>query len=381
MPYYTTHSARCIASASNKIAVYAILSWTFVCTHGIAAAQGNECGEGVYVGEVGSVPVSMKLSQSETSSSEPRVGSLYYRASWTDLLLKREPGQPEWSEISENSKLTGRFTLRCQDKQLTGEWVSVDGAKRLPITAIADPAHNYDARRVQALKPSKVRFVSVGGLGVESFVIAGPKMQGSDEEVVSGVRLLGTAPGIVKVNRLLWAESMKHVETALGCSEDFRSRFGGSAPALSFTQNVLDILWPFVIVDSRMAFECGWGMRYSIEKRVYQLTEGRKAETAQWFLNDEWKTSQLGKIITQLGESQHHKDAAECFAAAEFSVTDVYPSRQGFVFMGSFPTPSQFCSGAVDVTVPYSRLSRYLSADGKRAVKTIEKAIAHKPTP
>ncbi len=366
-----------------------IAAWACLCVTGIAAAQANECSGGVYIGKVGSAPFSMELDQNVSNSSEPRVGTLYYRSAWTDLPLKRELGQAEWSEFDEKNKLSGRLTLQCQDKQLSGQWVSVDGVKHLPIVAYASPPEDYGARRLKALKPSKIRLAAIGGMGFESFVIAGPKMQGSEEEVVSGVRLLGTRLGIVKVNRLLWQESMDHVATALGCSDEFRRRgFGENAPALSFEQNISEALWPYVIVETKTGFECGDGMRYGVEKRTYQLVDGSKVDTDQWFQpelrelrDDKMRDSQLGKIILQLGDAQHHKDESECFEAAGYSVSDVYPSRQGLVFQAGLPTPFQFCSGAVDVTVPYARLRRYLSLEGKRAVNAIELAIAQKPTP
>lgn len=365
-----------------------IAAWASLFVTGIAAAQANECSGGVYIGKVGSAPFSMALDQNVSNSSEPRVGTLYYRSALTDLPLKREPGQAEWSEFDEKNKLSGRLTLQCQDKQLSGQWVSVDGVHHLPIVAYASPPEDYGARRLKALKPSKVRLTAIGGMSFESFVIAGPKMQGSEEAVVSGIRLLGTRSGIVKVNRLLWQESMDHVESALGCSDEFRRRIGENSPALSFEQNISEVLWPYAIVETKIGFECGWGMRYGVEKRTYQLVDGRKVDTAQWFQpelrelrDDKMRGSRLGKIILQLGDTQHHKDASECFEAAEYSVSDVYPSRQGLVFQAGLPTPFQFCSGAVDVTVPYARLRRYLSLEGKRALNAIELAIVQKPTP
>jgi hypothetical protein len=129
-------------------------------------------------------------------------------------------------------------------------------------------------------------------------------------------------------------------------------------------------------------------MNYSVESRTYGLNDGRKIDSGQWFLaelrglfGDSWQATRLAKIVSKLGGSQHHKDDAECFGAAEFSVSEVYPSQRGLVFQANLPTPYKFCRGAVDVTVPFAQLTPFLSSEGKRAVKSIERAMAKKSLP
>ena len=99
------------------------------CIAGAVNAQESDCDPGVYVGKVGNVPVSMAIDPTpEKSSEERRVGSMYYRVSMVDMVLKQESALPVWTEFDGDNKPSGRITLTCRDKQLIGEWHSLKSA-------------------------------------------------------------------------------------------------------------------------------------------------------------------------------------------------------------------------------------------------------------
>jgi hypothetical protein len=346
---------------------------------GAVNAQESYCDPGVYIGKIGNVPVTMALDPTpDKSSGESRVGSMYYRVSMVDMVLKQEPGPSVWIEFDGDNKPSGRITLACQDKQLTGEWNSLDGKKRFPVVASRSPSDSYNARRFSALKPIKTPKESQSRS--EAFPVTGPKIQGYAEPAIHGIQLFGTEPGLAKVNRLLWMDLLSNTESLLSCSLEFRQRFGENQGDLGFEQRLSHTAGPYVVVSSAIGFECGRGLRFGVEMATYRLTDGRKIDSSQWFKPElstlwgqEWRATPLAKLVLKAGRSQMHKDDAECFEAADYWLSDVYPSPEGFVFRGSLPTPFQRCQGTVDVTLPYAALAPYLSAEGKRAVQAIQK--------
>jgi hypothetical protein len=357
-----------------------IVVLTSMCLAGVANAQEGDCNAGVYLGKIGHVPVTMALdSAPDPSSGERRVGSLYYRVSMVDMLLKQDPGQPVWTEFGGDNKPSGRITLRCDDEQLHGEWISLDGNQRLPVAARRSPGAAYDARRFSALgpieKPATAQARSV------SFPVPGPTVQGSDEPVIFGIQLSGSEPGLANVNRLLWKDLLDNTSLILDCSLRFRQRFGQNAPALGFEQVLSYSAGPYAVVSSRISFECGDGMGYGAETATYQLTDGRKVDSAQWFkpelsaLQEQaWRFTPLAKLIRRAGRNQANGDDAECLEAAEYRLDDVHPGQEGFTFRGSFLEPFKWCRGTMDVTLPFSRLAPFLSPEGKRAAQAIQKA-------
>lgn len=356
---------------------FVALIW--LCIAGAVNAQESGCDPGVYIGKVGNVPVTMALdSTPEKSSEERRVGSMYYRVSMVDMVLKQESMETIWTEFDGDNKPSGRISLTCHDKQLIGEWHSLDGKKRFPVVASRSPDDSYNARRFSALKPIKTPKEPQSRS--EAFPVAGPKIQGSEEPVIRGIKFFGTEPGVAKVNRFLWADLLANTESLLSCSLEFRQRFGENPGDLGFEQRLSHTVGPYVVVRSAIGFECGHGLRFGVEMATYRLTDGRKIDSSQWFKPElstlwgqEWRATTLAKSVLKAGRIQMHKDDADCFEAAEYRLSDVYPSPEGFVFRGSLPTPFQRCQGTVDVTLPYARLAPFLSAEGKRAVQTIEK--------
>lgn len=350
-----------------------------LCISGACAAQENDCDPGVYFGKIGNVPVTISLDPAPDKTSEMgRSGSLYYRTSMVDMVLKQESAQMVWTEFDDNNKPSGRITLACQDKQLTGEWLSLDGRKRFPVAVKLSPDRAYHARRFSALKPIKAQ--TVPNSRSETFTVVGPKIQGSEATVIQGIQLFGTELGVAKVNRMLWANLLANTTTLLDCSLSFRQRFGEYSPALGFEQSLMHIAGPFVVVRSHIGFECGDGMGSSDGKETYRLTDGRKESSRQWFkpklgalVKQEWESTLLAKLILKAGRAQLHKDDAECFEAAEYGLDDVYPKQEGFVFQGNLPEAFKFCRGTMDVYLPYASVAPFLSEEGKRAVQAIQK--------
>lgn len=338
---------------------------------GIASAQQKTCDPGVYVGKIGNVPVTISL-------DDKGIGGMYYRASMVDMVLKQEPMQAAWTEFDGDNKPSGHISLTCNDKELIGEWRSIDNKKRFPLVASRTQDDDYNTRRFAKLTPIKTQTTPQNRS--ESFSIKGPKIQGSDEAVIHGIQLFGADPGLAKINQLLWKDLLANTELILSCSLEFRQRFGETPGALEFNQRLVHTVGPYAIVDSEIGFECGDGMRIGKTTASYQLTDGRKVDSSEWFKEElkvlwkkDWRTTSLTKLILTVGRTQIDKELDACFKAADYSLSDVYPNKEGFVFRGSLPTPFQSCQGAVDISVSFERLLPFLSAEGKRAVQAIQK--------
>ena len=82
----------------------------------------------------------------------------------------------------------------CHDKQLSGEWISLDGVKRFPVSAIRGADGSYNTRRLAALKPIQALAKIVYGVKFETVSVGWPK---ESDPKVSGVLLLGSESAIV----------------------------------------------------------------------------------------------------------------------------------------------------------------------------------------
>ena len=308
---------------------------------------------------------------------------MYYRSNMADVVLKQEPGQVDWAEFDDGDKPSGRITLNCQDKQLSGEWISINSKSRLVLSAVRSADDDYNKRRFATLAPIRVRTESKRDSKFEAFELPWPSA--SDSQVF-GLRLVGNSAGISKVNRLLWAEILQQTESLSDCAKTRQQRFGGWGIEGRFEQRFAHAVGAYVVVNSSSSSECGLGMNFSNSQMAYDVISGKRLDFERWFQpalrelsGDKWKETRLAEVISRFGQTQHNKDNKECFEDAVFSVHDGYPSERGMVFQGGFYQPSKFCRGSTDVTVPYARVAPFLSAEGKRAVKAIEQAIAQKP--
>ena len=361
-----------------------IIFFLITCWASWSLAQSQECEAGIYIGKIGNVPVSLSINHvPDPKYKEPRVASMYYRTSMADVVLKQEPGQADWAEFDDSNKPSGRIALNCQDKQLSGEWLSINGKSRLALSAQRSPDDAYNKRRFATLAPIHIKAETKDGLKFETFDIAWPS---ATEPKVSGLRLVGSGAGISKVNRILWTEALKYTESLSDCATQFQQRFGTWGIEGRFGQSFSHAVGAFVVVNSGVSYECGWGMDFDNSHKAYDVIGGKPLDFERWFQpalrelsGDKWKETRLAEVISRFGQTQHNKDNKECFEDAVFSVHDGYPSERGMVFQGGFYQPSKFCRGSTDVTVPYARVAPFLSAEGKRAVKAIEQAIAQKP--
>lgn len=368
---------------SRQIQRRSIIFFLITCWSSWVLAQSQECEPGVYIGKIGNVPISLSINPvPDPKYNEPRVASMYYRSSMADVVLKQEPGQADWAEFDDSHKPSGRMRLNCQDKQLSGEWISIDGKSRSVLSAERSPDEAYNKRRFATLAPIRIKAETKGGLKFETFDVAWPS---ATDPKVSGLRFLGNGANISKVNRLLWAEILQQAEFLSDCSKTRQQRFGGWGIEGGFGQRFAHVAGAFVVVNSGGSSECGQGMSFDEFHTTYDLVSGNRLDVKRWFqtdlqelFGDKWQETGLAQIISQFGQIQHNKDNKECFDAAVFSVQNGYPSEDGMVFEGGFYQPSKFCRGSTDVTVPYARVAPFLSAEGKRAVKAIEQAIAKK---
>ncbi len=357
-----------------------IIFFLISCWASWSLAQSQECEAGIYIGKIGNVPVSLSINHvPDPKDKEPRVASMYYRSNMSDVVLKQEPGQADWAEFDGSNKPSGRMTLNCQEKQLNGEWISINGKLRLALSAQRSPDDAYNKRRFATLAPIHIKAETKGGLKFETFDVAWPS---ATDPKVSGLRLVGSSSGIAKINRLLWDEVLQNTQSLSDCAKQFQQRFGSWEIDGGFGQKFAHAVGAFVVVNSGGGYECGWGRDFDNFSRAYDVISGKPLDFKRWFQpalrelsGDKWQETGLAQIISRFGQIQHNKDNKECFEDAVFSVHDGYPSEDGMVFEGGFFTPSKFCRGSADVTIPYARVAPFLSAEGKRSVKAIDKRL------
>ena len=150
-----------------------------------------DCRDGqAWSGTIGDVPVMMEFDH--VAWDNRPVGRYYYRQSLEDLILTPDPDKKDWRETDADGTLTGRLTVSCDEKTLTGTWTSPDGKKTNPIHAEA--AKEYSKPRLDGMK---VQYGPTRKVGSHRYDVV--RVAGIDG--VNGVRLLGDGAGISKINQ------------------------------------------------------------------------------------------------------------------------------------------------------------------------------------
>ncbi len=335
------------------------------------------CDHGTWRGTVGATPVSIELSPAE--GERPAMGRYYYRASLADLTLVPDAKTGQWQELDPKEKLTGRLSLSCDASTLSGEWQSVDGAKRLPITASAIKDTDYNATRKAGLKPKVVKTGQVGGQRFEelSFPLPGAsgKKDADTDAIHGGIRLAGSTPGIAAVNATLLARSIDAVMDHLDCAAMGRRDRGPDAGfSSSQTQSVLAWNAAFVVINTWNEGYCGGAHPWHDNGvTTYRLDTGAEAEVQSW-LRAEWndeisKDSKLGRLLMKAyAEGGGNGNEAECRDEVRWMGRFIHPAPKELVFHTQASYAMTPC--AEDVALPLDAVWPFLTPAGQQALKT-----------
>lgn len=343
---------------------FAVLALTLACASFApmaARATQSGCDHGTWAGTLGTMPISMELEAG--SARKSATGHYYYRASMTDLLLKRNDSSGEWKELDPKDKATGYLRLSCDANSLGGQWRSPDGSKPLPIVAHPIDDNDYNTARLANLKPTSTRTEHIGNNTYE--ILDFPLF-------VNGLHLLGNAPGIARINATLWGNAKSAIDAALGAGTDARDSGGDHESA----ESMKPLVWnESYIVIATSDDEGGSGMSHSnseTNEETYDLSTGNKVDVATWlqknFLVDDEipKNSPLGKLLIKayLANSDHER---ECAGAIGFSSLGIYPMPKQLMFVAGANYVDTPCID--DVALPIDVVMPYLTPAGREALQ------------
>ncbi|RZI57747.1 MAG: hypothetical protein EOP37_19175 [Rubrivivax sp.] len=343
----------------------------------IAAHAAEPCDKGTWRGTLGTTPVSMALNPAE--NERPAMGRYYYRSSLGDLTLIRDAKTGEWQELDAEERLTGRLKLSCDTGTLSGEWRSVDGARTLPIAAVAIKERDYNNPRKAAIKPTSAKTAQIGGRRFEVMDLPVPGVTGAastkSDAMQSGVRLVGTSPAVVLLNATLWHNAVDAVLDHIDCMAQGRRERGPEAGyESSQTQKVVAWNAAFVVIDTWNEGYCGGAHPWHGNSvTTYRLDTGTEADVAAWLRSD-WrqeipKDSRLGKLLMKAyADNGGNGEEAECRDEVRWMGSSIHPEPKQLVFHTQASYAMTPC--AEDVALPIDAVWPHLTPAGQLALKT-----------
>jgi len=340
-----------------------------------SAAATDACVAGAWRGTVGGTPVSIVLNAAQ--DDQPAVGRYYYRNSLDDLTLVRDPKTDVWRELDARERHTGWLTLACDTSTLRGEWRSPDGAKRLPIAAMAIPAEAYGTPRKAGLRPRLDKTGAIDGRRFEHLTYAvpdGARTQGQSLGIThQGVRLIGSGPGIDALNATLQAKAVDAVMEHLECVAAGRQDRGvGAGYGSSQVQSVTAWNASFAVIQTSLEGYCGgahpWhGNHFA----TYRLDTGAAVDTANWLLpelrQEIPKSSTLGRLLMKAYERTPNGPDADCRDAIRWDGRAVHAAAGQIVFEGGTSYAMTPC--AEDIALPIDVIQPFLTPVGREALK------------
>lgn len=303
-----------------------------------------------------------------------QVGRYYYRASLGDLFLKRDAATGEWQEEDETGQSTGRLRLACQAGRLSGEWRSMDGVRRLPVSAKAAKADDaskgdqYAAARRAAIKPTGQKSGQFQKLRFDLLTF-GP--QGGDTE---GLRLVGAGAGLEAVNAALRQAAIGAVSDHLACKSTGRLERGPEAGYEAAIRQQVEA-WndAYVVIRTYTEGYCGgahpWHDTFTT---TFQLDTGAEVDVSTWLLPEYRKeiggASPLGRLLRKTYEKDNPgPDYNDCKDAIDWGAASMHGLPGQLVFHTSAPYALTPC--AEDVVLPLATVQRFLSPEGRQAMK------------
>ncbi|HEV8581098.1 MAG TPA: hypothetical protein VGX68_18685 [Thermoanaerobaculia bacterium] len=332
-----------------------------------SACLADDCLEHAWKGTIGKTPVMIELNSIVGEDKEG--GRYYYRTSLVDLLLERdEAAEDRWKEIDPKGKVTGLLTFTCNENSLSGQWQSPDGKTKLPIHAEA--AASYSEPRLQAVKLQAVRRDSIGSSHYE---IVGVAEVGS----VEGLRLLGDAAGLQRINQTLLDQFREDLDNAITCTAYGRLTRG---PDHGFEHQVSFgvVAWSkdYVVISADESGFCGGAYPYHGQvMTTYNLQSGQLEDVSSWlaeaYRKDISLDSDLGKILAKFYREQRLPEDADCFDSLEFSSPwEIWPTETGLTFFPSFSHAQAACEE--NISVPFQTIEPFLSPEGRIHLRSFQ---------
>jgi alpha-tubulin suppressor-like RCC1 family protein len=319
----------------------------------------------------------------------------YYQKHLLDIsLTEKERRQGRlWKESqSTDNEATWTFsTLSTDGITLTGEWVSRDGKRRLPIRLgllALTPAvegedgklrydcgvHNkaFDAPRIaHARKERKLarsdtlfqgadgsyryRKVSVLGEHIQGFTLSDPSHT-------------------PRLGQTLENWESESISQFYGCAFGIAGREGVTTP--DFTRELAPLFWSarLLVLRENYSNYCGGAHPNGVESvyRVWDMIEDRPIEVWKWIKGSDNTSHISSKRLLKLlaanysrGNETGDDSCADALEGTQYY--SMYPQTAGMVFSPSLPHVIQACEA--DIEIPWTRMRPFLSLSGQKAVK------------
>lgn len=342
---------------------------------------------GVWRGTLGMHQVMVYLDRCNTGED-----SQYYYLNhrFGIVLNKQDPEGTTWTEVSGKSdSANAQWQLAPPvGNHLSGEWISADGQRRLPISltrafvpkdggnACSGPnqlpmQQAYDAPRVaaQKLKVSKL----ADGLRRVSVL----------DDHVKTVELPDDAAHAATFNSAQRAWLTDNIAGYYDCA------LQTSAPP-EFNQSRAIVLRAGTWVGVEESYSASCGGPYPAGGvsgyQTWDLVTGKIVEPWTWikdskvqcdYATDCGFAAPKGLNAIILAEATRNKDGDDCAAAVNTNnAYQLRPAAKGLVFSTSFAHVIQACDEAIEI--PYAQLQPFLTKAGNDATAAIQRAVQSK---
>lgn len=347
---------------------------------------------GLWQGTIGTQNVMVQLAPTKQGCD---ARYYYYKHLLGISLIDKDRRQGRvWTESpGTNHEAAWTFSSLSPDRrQLTGEWVSQDGQRRLPIrlslqalTPATDgedgkPRYNcnahgkaFDAPRVaRALQERKVADSDTLFQGVD----AGPYPYRNVSVLGEHVRgFSSTSPGHhPRLVQMLGNWERESVAQYYDCAFGLVGREGGADA--DFFLELSPQFWNSKLLVLRESYSnyCGGAHPNGgvSSYRVWDLLEDRPVEMWKWIKGGSNTTrissKRLFKLLAARYSRRNEKGNGSCADALEgqeYYLT--YPKTTGMVFSPSLPHVIQAC--AEDIEIPWAEMRPFLTSAGQKALQ------------
>jgi hypothetical protein len=371
--------------------------WLAFGTEGIALAESRPrpvvrriAPYGLWHGTIGAQPVVVVLSPESCGG-----GLYYYRKHARDIPLteKDRARGGTWAEAEDTpAGASWIFSEAAPDSRtLTGEWVSEDGQRRVPIRlelqapteATEDGngkrkyecnAHDqaYDEPRVaQAVQRRKVASRDTVFKGADrSYTYRGVSLL---EGNITGF----SHPEAARLPRLQQMLADWERRAAAGYYDCARAVAGTAMAPPDFGMGLVPVFWNarLLVLEESSGFFCGGAHPHrGIEAyRVWNLRDDQPVDVDSWISGSSGTQGITSRRLLKLVASRYGRrddPSGECGGVLEGDVLYLtYPSSSGMVFYPKLSHAARACEEAI--TIPWAGMRPFLSPKGEKALREL----------
>lgn len=352
-------------------------------------AHAGGCFDGPWQGHIGQTPVRMaffQLPETRDEGVSMPIGISHYRdlSSGQTYLLAGD--EARWFVVDRRGRRVGEVQVDCQNGVLNGTWQSPDHrqVRKIQARVAKAEAPRRSGGSWQGLAPDVLSRQASGDLSYEVLGFRrflgreGPSKPGGDVHgKLRGLRLIGKAPGIAKLNAALEASFVSAFYFYASCVDWHPSWYRDDRTSL------VERAGHHVVIRQETADKCDDGSYgFSTDTKTYDLNTGDAIDVLAWFLPGSVKhiygglysmdqmdlNTALGEVLMKAYEKVPRlKD--DCKYDVEALVPQA-PTAKGILFYAG----NRDC--AIHVAVPYAQLMPFFTAQGKEGAQTFLRLAA-----